>query len=285
MRNGAAYLRSALDSVLAQSHKEWQLLISDNQSSDETAAIAGEYARRDSRITFRSQESDIGAIQNFIHCARACPKDAPFFAWFAHDDLWHPEFLSALTGRLLREPERTHAWANVFSIDSYGQYQGVAADYSRYCASGPWPAARYILEHEVFGKAMLIYSVFRREVVMAALDVMPPDYVFNNWDNVFNLSCIARGSATVDRRHLFGKRAPRSTDAIGRFDPWSVSPDRMLGLSELQWTRYFSALEDVLRGTRHEKCLHWLVALRRRTRIYFSPRRALTFSDIKVKHS
>jgi glycosyltransferase involved in cell wall biosynthesis len=282
VRNGAGCLRTALDSVLAQTYQDWRLLVSDNQSVDMTRDIVQEYASRDSRISLLRQPADIGAIANFVYCARACPAEAQYFAWFAHDDIWQPEFLSAAISRLGREPDAGFAWANVYALDTYGQYQGVATDYSRYAGRGTRAAMRFVLEHETCGKAMLIYSVFRRNLVHSALDVIPADYREALWDNVFNLACLARGALTVDRRHLFGKRAPRQGDAPGHFEPWRISFDRTLGLSVASWRAYFDAMRAVVAGTSNETILTALIAWRRYTRQYLVPRAALAASDISV---
>lgn len=280
VRNGEAYLRIALDSVLSQQYRDWQLLIADNCSTDRTVDIANEYARRDSRIAVLRHEGDIGAIANFVYCARACPEDMAYFTWFAHDDIWQPEFLSSAVSRLARAPWAGYAWTNVYSLDKYGQYQGVPADYARYAGHGMAPAVRYIYEHEVCGKAMLIYSVFRPALVRAAIDAIPVDYGYPNWDNIFNLACISRASLTVDRRHLFGKRAVRSNDAPGQFEPWRISFDRQLGLPMREWNAYFDAMRAVVAGTKHERWLYPLITWRKYTRGYFIPRRQIENSDI-----
>lgn len=282
VRNGAQYLRIALDSVIRQHHEDWQLLIAVNRSTDQTVDIAREYARRDSRITVLLHENDIGAIANFVHCARACPQDAAYYAWFAHDDIWQPEFLRAAVERLAREPQAAYAWANVYSLDRYGQCQGVAADYSRYGGHGMVAAARYVYEHEVCGKAMLIYSVFRPALVQQAIDAIPADYGFPNWDNIFNLACISRGSLTVDRRHLFGKRAIRTIDAPGHFEPWRISFDRRLGLPMREWNAYLDAMRTVVAGTKYERWLSALIKWRKYTHTYCIPRCQLRCSDIVI---
>lgn len=280
--NGTAHLRKALESVLAQKYEDWQLLVWDNNSTDGTVDLVEQYAHLDSRISIARHPNNIGAIANFVACARACPAEADYFAWFAHDDVWEPNFLDATVGRLKREPKAGFAWTNVQALDAYGQYQGTATDYSRYAGSGIWPAARFVLEHEVCGKAMLIYSVFRRSLVMAAVEAIPAGYVEASWDNVFNLACLSRAQLTVDRRHLFGKRAPRPTDAPGRYDPWTIRFDTTLGLSSKSWHAYFATMREAIRGTTHETLLTMLIRWRRYSRSYVIPRRALAASDISI---
>ncbi|MCC6007831.1 MAG: glycosyltransferase [Rhodobacteraceae bacterium] len=93
VHNGARYLRGAVESFLAQSFTDFELIISDNASTDRTEAIAREFARNDPRIRYIRQARNIGAVANFafvLHEARG-----EFFQWAAHDDLYAKKFLEA----------------------------------------------------------------------------------------------------------------------------------------------------------------------------------------------
>lgn len=88
-RNGARYLRAAIESVLAQTYQNWELVFWDNQSTDSSAAICKSYP--DSRIKyFRSnQDTNLG-------CARALAMErarGDFIAILDVDDLWVPQKL------------------------------------------------------------------------------------------------------------------------------------------------------------------------------------------------
>ncbi len=283
VRNGIAYLRNALESVLAQTYQDWRLLVSDNASTDATSDLVEDYRERDSRISLWRQQTDLGAFTNFSFCADNCPADASYFAWLAHDDVWEPEFLSATIGRLARQSDAGFAWTNVYALDSYGQRHGISADYSRFSGEAAWPAARYVFEHESCGKAMLIQSVFRPDLARTALASIPKNYQAANWDNVFNLACLARGSLVVDERPLFGKRAVRPTDAPGHIEPWRITFDRKLGLNNDAWREYFNAMDAAVADTRHAMALRGMIWWRRRTGHFFLPRRALASSDIVVE--
>jgi len=282
VRNGGEHLRTALDSVMRQTYRDWNLLVSDNSSMDGTVEIVEEYRRRDPRISLKCQPIDLGAFANFRFCAESCPAGAAYFAWFAHDDVWEPEFLAATAGRLEIEPDVGFAWTNVFAIDSFDQRQGISADYSRYVGQTLWPAVRYILEHESCGKAMLVQSVLRPQLMRAALAAIPAKYQQPNWDNVFNLACLARAALAVDKRPLFGKRAARPCDAPGHFEAWRITFDRRLGLNRVAWCEYFSAMDAVVAGTRYAGALNGMIWWRRYTGHYFVPRRALALSSVVV---
>src|SRR6185312_14285982 len=63
--NGAATIRAALDALLAQTFRDFVLVISDNCSDDDTITICHEYMQRDSRVRLVQQPSNLGAPMNF----------------------------------------------------------------------------------------------------------------------------------------------------------------------------------------------------------------------------
>ncbi len=89
--NGENFIRVALASLLAQTFTDFELIISDNASSDATEAICCEYAARDSRIKYVRQNENRGAIANFQFVLdKAVGK---YFMWAAADDVWESSFV------------------------------------------------------------------------------------------------------------------------------------------------------------------------------------------------
>lgn len=89
--NGERTIRAALDSLLAQSFADFELIISDNASTDATPRICREYAERDRRIRLVQQSADIGAISNFK--AVLDEAQGEYFMWAACDDTRSPDFI------------------------------------------------------------------------------------------------------------------------------------------------------------------------------------------------
>lgn len=89
--NGETYIREAIDSLLAQTFTDFELIVSDNASTDGTEAICREYAGKDARIRYVRQLENKGAMGNFKFVLDAAIGE--FFMWAADDDLRHPEFL------------------------------------------------------------------------------------------------------------------------------------------------------------------------------------------------
>ncbi len=89
--NGEKYISEAIDSLIMQTHTDFELIISDNASTDGTAAICKQYADKDSRIRFVQQTENIGSIQNFQYVLVEAVGE--YFMWAAADDRRRKDFL------------------------------------------------------------------------------------------------------------------------------------------------------------------------------------------------
>lgn len=63
--NGEKFIREALDSLLAQTYTDFELIISDNASTDDTEAICQEYTAKDTRVRYVRQAENKGPAANF----------------------------------------------------------------------------------------------------------------------------------------------------------------------------------------------------------------------------
>jgi glycosyltransferase involved in cell wall biosynthesis len=89
--NAAPYLAETLDSLLAQTLRDWLAVVVDDGSSDNTAEIAFSYQQRDPRISLKQiAHRGVSAARNV---GLAALKDVGYFAFLDSDDLWHPEKL------------------------------------------------------------------------------------------------------------------------------------------------------------------------------------------------
>ena len=96
--NGEKYIRRALDSLLAQDYENFELIISDNASSDGTWQVCQEYAAKDRCIRLNRNTRNIGVVGNFgvvLNMAHG-----PYFMWAAADDYWLPEFVRTMVNEL-----------------------------------------------------------------------------------------------------------------------------------------------------------------------------------------
>ncbi|MET0618632.1 MAG: glycosyltransferase family A protein, partial [Thermoanaerobaculia bacterium] len=101
--NGEDYLEEALDSIAAQTYRDYEVVISDNASTDRTAEICERYAARDSRIRIVRNPSNIGGDRNYYRCFEL--SRGKYFLGTAHDDRFDPKYLERVLAVLEADPE------------------------------------------------------------------------------------------------------------------------------------------------------------------------------------
>jgi len=117
--NGQNYVSESLDSLLAQTYSDFELIISDNASADGTEEICRDYAARDSRIRYVRQPVNIGAAPNHNYLVREAR--GRFFKWAAHDDLFAPKLVERCIEALEDQPELILAHAYMGIVDERGK--------------------------------------------------------------------------------------------------------------------------------------------------------------------
>ena len=106
LRNRAQYLSEALDSLLAQTHQHFQLVLVDDGSTDGTEAIARAYAERDSRVRYVRFPERRGMVAAWRAAfEEASAGGASYFAWGSDHDRWHPKWLETLVATLDGYPD------------------------------------------------------------------------------------------------------------------------------------------------------------------------------------
>ncbi len=100
--NGERFLSAAIDSLLRQTFEDFELIISDNASTDATGAICRGYADQDRRIRYLPTKENIGSAPNFNRVIELA--SAPYFSWAAHDDVRAPQYLERCVEVLDRDP-------------------------------------------------------------------------------------------------------------------------------------------------------------------------------------
>jgi glycosyltransferase involved in cell wall biosynthesis len=116
--NGENYLEGALDSILAQTHSDFELIISDNASTDRTEEICRAYAAKDERIRYFRNETNLGAVKNFNRAFEL--SSGEYFKWAAHDDLIAPDFLIKCVKVLDQDPTVVLCYSKVKFIGEFG---------------------------------------------------------------------------------------------------------------------------------------------------------------------
>ena len=87
--NGEPYLGISIESILAQTFGDFELIISDNASTDHTEEICRDFASKDDRIIYSRNEENIGAAGNYNRLVDMASAD--YFRWSNADDVFAPE--------------------------------------------------------------------------------------------------------------------------------------------------------------------------------------------------
>lgn len=117
--NGEEFLPRAMESLLGQTHRDFELIVCDNASTDGTEAICRDFARRDGRIRYERQAHNVGAAGNFNRTAELARGE--YFRWAAHDDVCAPQLIERCVAVLDAHPHAVLAQGQAAIIDRQGR--------------------------------------------------------------------------------------------------------------------------------------------------------------------
>ena len=246
--NAERYLRAAIDSLLAQTYADFELIISDNASTDDTEAICREYAAADARVQYHRQPTNRGAAWNFNHVFElSCGE---YFKWAAADDVCAPRFLEECVAVLANEPDVVCCHSRTEKIDVDGKVfeflddptdGGVPKQHQRGTAWRPdasssrlprrfhdvlrssgWSARSYaVIRCCAMDRSQLIQSFYGSEKVLMAELVMQgrffdvPEVLFQQRIHAESSSNL--GSAAEQQEFFLGTEKERSVGLSARF--------------------------------------------------------------------
>lgn len=120
--NGAQFLRESIDSILAQTHQNWELLILDDCSTDESPAIAKEYEAKDNRIQYHRNETNLKLPGN-LNRGFSLTK-GNYLTWTSDDNRYRPDALEKMLVEL-KQSEAELVYASMQLMDENGNYTNV----------------------------------------------------------------------------------------------------------------------------------------------------------------
>jgi len=166
--NGHNYLAGSIEALLGQSYEDFELIISDNASTDDTADICRSYKQEDSRIRYFRQEHNIGGAPNHNFLVEQARGE--LFKWASDDDLYARDLLKQCVDALDRFPHvvLAHSWTAL--IDGSGTVTQ-AVRYGLATASPSAPERFRSLLYEVGGDddgGVIRMDVLRRAPLLAS---------------------------------------------------------------------------------------------------------------------
>lgn len=201
--NGEKYIRDALDSLLAQTYTDFELIISDNASTDSTEQICREYATRDARIRYVRQPKNRGAAANFKFVLDEAVGE--FFMWAAYDDLWKPSFISNAIIAMNDESIGFAFPSTILKSIRLGIFKRIP----RHVFKGFEDADRnrrllsFANLHQSSHKCNLVYSLFRTDILRNAISVQDISS-----DSLLSLVLLGATRGVIMDEHDFYKRYP-----------------------------------------------------------------------------
>lgn len=117
--NCERYIAQSIESLLSQSYGDFELVISDNASTDGTEAVCRRYAQQDARVRYVRRSENIGGPGNFRYVFSLCT--GKYHKWSTADDHWHPEFLREAVAVLDAQPDVVLCYPKTQLIDAEGR--------------------------------------------------------------------------------------------------------------------------------------------------------------------
>jgi glycosyltransferase involved in cell wall biosynthesis len=197
--NGERFLEETLQSILNQTFTDFELIISDNASTDRTGEIAQALAKRDDRIRYYRSEKNMGAGWNVRRVYELAT--GKYFKQAAADDLLEPQFLERCVAVLESDPACVVAYAKTKEIDENGTFIKNYVTPMMTDANDPVERFQGILTS---GGDMCyqIFGVMR----MSALRQIPPQGSYVNADGVLLARMSLLGRFHEIPEHLFISR-------------------------------------------------------------------------------
>ena len=166
--NGEEYVAKAIATVLAQDYDDFELIISDNASSDNTEAICRDFAASDPRIRYFRNTENIGAAGNYNRCFELAR--GTYFKWCAHDDFISSNYVGECVEALEKDPRAVAAYGRLEYVGSdgkvipRGQGQPDVSVFERVFPdmSGMSAARRYAMLIRAGGSDNVMFGLMRR---------------------------------------------------------------------------------------------------------------------------
>lgn len=199
--NGERYINQQIESLLAQTYPNIEIIIIDDNSTDGTLAVSEFYKKKDDRIRLLINEVNLGFNKNFKTAISACTGE--FVAPCDQDDIWHPDKIERLV-EAIRDQDLSYSDSEL--IDEAGNPINCRISTLRRMYSGRNPLA-FLLTNCISGHAMLV-----RKNLLSTIDI-PEDLYYDWWIAI--AACARNGIGYVDRPLVKFRRHQGAASGVG----------------------------------------------------------------------
>lgn len=236
--NSGIFVRKSLESLVGQDYPNLQIIISDDGSTDDTAAICGEFAARNSNVRL-CRGPHLGERHNFnslLGLARG-----EYFMWAADHDLWDARYVSCCVAALAADPEAVLAYSRTMLIDRDGRNLGLMNDGLGITQHRPLDRYRRLIWNLEWCNA--IYGVMRREAIAETGGYGPtpgPDHL------VLAKMAIQGTFIQVDEQLFYRRqnRPPETFDEMRIRQSGDLEPGRAGEMLKMPHGQYYRSLRD-----------------------------------------
>lgn len=210
--NGERFLGQALDSLLAQTFDDFELIISDNASTDRTHEICAAYAAKDRRIRCVRNSVNIGANRNFNRVFQI--SQGMYFKWASADDFCHMDLLKRCLEALDQGPSVVLVYPKTRFIDEHGNFLNLVDSGWDLRSDDPRERFRYVLNSGHW--CNLFYGLTRREALTRTH--LFPIYSGGDYRLAGELSLLGKFIETQE--YLFFRRLHSEASSQNRDTEW-----------------------------------------------------------------
>lgn len=156
VKNGGNYLHTCAESILKQTYQNFELVILENQSDDDTVSYINNLALKDSRVKIISTERPLSIEDNWARIYNQTKKD--YMTIIGHDDILEPNFLEEVRRCILEEPSATLYQTHFRLIDASGAVIRQCMPIPKHESAAEFLAARLSEIRDSFGTGYVMKS-------------------------------------------------------------------------------------------------------------------------------
>jgi glycosyltransferase involved in cell wall biosynthesis len=242
--NCEAFVGRALESLLSQTYGDFELVISDNASTDGTEDVCRGFAERDGRVRYVRRPDNIGGPGNFRYVFSLCSGE--YHKWATADDYWDSRFLETCIAKLNADPDVVLCYSKTRLIDAAGEPISYYEDNLDLGQSSPRDRFR-----ELFSRIGLCHAhlgVIRREA-MKHTSLISPE---RGSDVHFLAELALYGKFAVVPEYLFHRRFHQGSSSWNRssldHQRQYYEPTRQIGSGMHTWRKYRHLVGGVWRS-------------------------------------
>ncbi|WP_225865833.1 glycosyltransferase family 2 protein [Dyadobacter aurulentus] len=180
--NGQDFLPEQLDSILNQSVTDWEIVVIDDCSTDQTWSILEKYAAADTRFRLYRNDENLGYNKNFEKALMHCKAD--LIAICDQDDIWHPDKLSTQI-EAMEDHQLVYHDSEFIAHSGEKMHIRISDKFNFYRGNRPEPF--------IFLNCASGHSIMMRSEVVANAIPFPDNFHYDQW-----LAFVAASNGTID---------------------------------------------------------------------------------------